>query len=139
MLISNFYLHFHHFGLASNRPEQSFKFLHGLGYEVATQVHDPLQNVNLSLCTHPVMPTVELVAAAKGGGPLDAILATASGSIYHLCYETEDLEVSLRTLKSEGFRVICISAPKPAVLFDGRQVSFYMIKDFGIIELLEPG
>lgn len=130
-------LRFHHFGLASNRPEQSLKFLDVLGYTPVRHVYDPIQNVNLSLCTHSAMPTVELVAPGEGEGPLDTILATASGSIYHLCYETEDLEESLRSVKSGGFRVVCISSPKPAVLFDNRRVSFYMIRDFGIIELLE--
>ena len=133
-----FLLHFHHFGLASRRPEQSLRFLRGLGHDVAKQVYDPLQNVNLWLCTHCSMPTVELVGPAEGQGPLDAILATSNENIYHLCYETENLEVSLVALKAGGFRVICVSAPKPAVLFGNRRVSFYMVKGFGIIELLEP-
>ncbi|SCX49148.1 VOC family protein [Nitrosospira sp. Nsp1] len=133
-----FLLRFHHFGLASRRPEQTLRFLRGLGHEVAMEVYDPLQNVNLWLCTHFSMPTVELVGPAEGQGPLDAILATSNESIYHLCYETENLDASLEAMKAAGFRVICISAPKPAILFNNRQVSFYMIKDFGIIELLEP-
>ena len=133
-----FLLRFHHFGLGSRRPELTLRFLRGLGHEVAVQVYDPLQNVNLWLCTHFSMPTVELVGPAEGQGPLDAILATSNESIYHLCYETENLAVSLEAMKVAGFRVICISAPKPAILFDNRGVSFYMVKDFGIIELLEP-
>lgn len=133
-----FALRFHHFGLASRRPEQTLKFLKGLGHEMARQAYDPLQNVNLWLCPHASMPTVELVAPAEGPGPLDAILTTSSEGIYHLCYETENLETSLEALKAAGFRVICVSPPKPAILFGDRQVGFYMIKDFGIIELLQP-
>jgi methylmalonyl-CoA/ethylmalonyl-CoA epimerase len=133
-----FLLRFHHFGLASRRPEQTLRFLRGLGHEVATQIYDPLQNVNLWLCTHFSMPTVELVGPAEGQGPLDAILAASNENIYHLCYETENLHVSVESMKAAGFRVICISAPKPAILFGNRPVSFYMVKDFGIIELLEP-
>ena len=124
--------------MASRRPEQSLRFLRGLGHDVAMQVYDPLQNVNLWLCTHFSMPTVELVGPAEGQGPLDAILATANENIYHLCYETENLDASLEGLKTAGFRVICVSSPKPAVLFGDRRVSFYRVKDFGIIELLEP-
>lgn len=133
-----FALRFHHFGLASRRPEQTLKFLKGLGHEVAKQAHDPLQNVNLWLCPHSSMPTVELIAPAEGPGPLDAILTASSESIYHLCYETENLETSLEALKVAGCRVICVSPPKPAILFGDRRVSFYMIRDFGIIELLQP-
>jgi methylmalonyl-CoA/ethylmalonyl-CoA epimerase len=133
-----FLLRFHHFGLASRRPEQTLRFLRGLGHEVAVQVYDPLQNVNLWLCTHLSMPTVELVGPAEGQGPLDAILAASNESIYHLCYETENLDVSLAAMKAGGFRVMCVSAPKPAILFNNRRVSFYRVKDFGLIELLEP-
>ncbi len=86
------------------------------------------------------MPTVELVGPAEGQGPgpLDAILATSNESIYHLCYETENLDASLEAMKAAEFRMLCISAPKPAILFNNRRVSFYMVKGFGIIELLEP-
>ena len=132
-----FGLSFHHFGLATARPEQTVRFLYGLGYEVSEQVHDPLQNVHLWFCSHPSMPAVELVAPAEGGGPLDAIIVTSDTNMYHVCYEAVNLEVSLRAIKAAGLRMVCISAAKPAILFGNRRVSFYMIKDFGIIEILE--
>ncbi|MEO6562292.1 MAG: VOC family protein, partial [Nitrosospira sp.] len=137
--MQEFALRFHHFGLASRRPDRTLRFLEGLGHEVVTQVYDPLQNVHLWLCAHDFMPTVELVAPADGTGPLDTILATSGEGVYHLCYETENLKASLESLKAAGLRVVCISTPKSAILFGGRKVSFYMVRDFGIIELLEPG
>ena len=108
-----------------------------MGYEVTGQVYDPLQNVHLWLCTHIAMPALELVAPADGTGPLDEILASAGESLYHLCYETANPNSSVAALKVAGHRVICISPPKPAVLFDGRRVSFYLVKGLGLIELLE--
>lgn len=137
--MQEFALRFHHFGLASRRPDHTLRFLHGMGHEVVTQVYDPLQNVRLWLCAHAFMPTVELVAPAEGPGPLDTILATSGEGVYHLCYETENLEASLESLKAAGLRVVCVSTPKSAILFGGRRVSFYMVRDVGIIELLEPG
>ncbi len=135
--MQEFAFHFHHLGLASNRPEQTTRFLLGLHYEVGKEVYDPLQNVRLCLCTHSSMPTVEVVAPAEGAGPLDSVLATAGESVYHLCYETENLESSLEALKDAGHRVICLSPPKAAILFGERQVSFYMVRGFGLIEILE--
>ncbi len=132
-----FGLGFHHLGLASRRPELTLKLLQGMGYSVTGQVYDPLQNVYLRLCMHPSMPTLELVAPADGAGPLDKILSTAGESLYHLCYETADPDGSVEDLKAAGHRVICMSPPKPAVLFNGRRVSFYLVKGLGLIELLE--
>ncbi len=132
-----FGLGFHHLGLASRRPKLTLRLLQGLGYGVIRQVYDPLQNVHLWLCSHPGMPVLELVAPADGAGPLDKILATAGESLYHLCYETADPNGSVTALKAAGHRVICMSPPKPAVLFDGKQVSFYLVKGLGLIELLE--
>lgn len=128
---------FHHFGLAVTKPQKSFKLLSSLGYEIGAAVEDVLQNVNLCLCQHSQMPSIELIWKAGENGPLTKMLEQTSDLIYHICYETKDLEASLDMFKSEKIRVFTISPPKPAILFDNRKVSFYRIDGFGIIELLE--
>jgi len=40
-------------------------------------------------------------------------------------------------MPSVGLRVLCISDPKPSVLFGGRNVSFYQIDGVGMVEMLE--
>jgi methylmalonyl-CoA/ethylmalonyl-CoA epimerase len=59
------------------------------------------------------------------------------GLIYHSCFETADLTATLSAWEEKGLRAVCISEPKPAVLFNGRKVSFYMVNGAGLIELLE--
>jgi methylmalonyl-CoA/ethylmalonyl-CoA epimerase len=132
-------LTFHHFGLAVAEPVRAIRFLNGLGYAVGPTVFDPLQNVNLIACTGTDMPEVELVfpSAASTKGPLDRILAERQELIYHLCYSTSRVSLALETIKAAGNRVICVSPPKPALLFNGLQVSFYQVPGFGLIELLE--
>ena len=56
--------------------------------------------------------------------------------IYHVCYEINDSEEDLRRIFGKN-RAICVSTPKPAILFDNRLVSFYYINDVGLIELLQ--
>ena len=34
-------------------------------------------------------------------------------------------------------RYICVSKPKPAKLFNSRKVSFYYVKNLGLVEILE--
>lgn len=133
----NYGLIFHHFGLAVNQPEKAKRFLQGLGYSIGDPVYDPLQKVNLIMCRSLDMPDVELIYSAESPGPLENLLRNSTEVIYHLCYETENLEESLQTIKDDNNRVITVSRPKQAVLFSYRKVSFYRIAGYGIIELIE--
>jgi methylmalonyl-CoA/ethylmalonyl-CoA epimerase len=130
-------LTFHHLGLAVNRPDTAFRFLKGLGYQIGGSVTDPLQNVQLSLCHHSCMPCVEVIWPTGPNGPLEGILKQSAAMVYHICYETRSLADSIRSMEQDGNRVVCISEPKPAVLFGGQKVSFYRIPQFGLVELLE--
>jgi len=47
----NLDLQFHHFGLAVRRPDEATALVASLGYTIAKTVFDPVQNVNLTLCT----------------------------------------------------------------------------------------
>jgi hypothetical protein len=130
-------LEFHHFGLAVSQPERASKFLADVGYVLTLPVFDPEQNVNLVWCSHITMPAVELVFRAASPGPLDNILQQNDSLFYHLCYTCDDVEKAADTITKAGHRVVCVARPKPAILFDGRLVGFYMVKAFGLIELVQ--
>lgn len=130
-------LKFHHLGLAASDPDRAKAFLLKLGYSCGEVVHDPLQNVMLSMCTHSYAPDVEVISPTETPGPLDAMLHESKHVLYHTCYSTEVLGAVLSSFEADGIRAICVSEPTPAVLFDGRLVSFYMIRGFGLIEILE--
>lgn len=130
-------LTFDHFGLATRDAGRTLSFLRDLGYRTPPTVHDPLQRVNLVLCEHQAQPAVEVIFAAEDDGPLDVILAQQPQAIYHLCYRSNDVEVSLAAMKAAGHRTILVVPPKPAVLFGHRPVSFHMVRGFGLIEIIE--
>jgi methylmalonyl-CoA/ethylmalonyl-CoA epimerase len=130
-------LSFHHFGLASRDAERASAALRALGYALGPLVHDPLQGVELALATHPLMPTVELVLPKKEGGPLAALLRKDAELVYHVCFETADREATLAALAQAGSRALPVSPPTPAVLFDGRLVSFHRVAGLGLVELLD--
>jgi methylmalonyl-CoA/ethylmalonyl-CoA epimerase len=136
--MAGFGLTFHHLGLAVPRPDEAVTFLSGLGYDIGNRIFDPEQNVNLVLCRHPQMPAVEIICPGHGPGPIDKFVARhAGGIVYHACYETTDLAASLAAIEAVKLRPLCVSPPRPAVLFDGRAVSFYMVVGMGLIEILE--
>ena len=137
----DFGLRFHHLGVAVRKPTDTVQFMRFLGYEVGDAVYDPRQGVNLIMCRHagPV-PDVEIVYpdAARGKSPVDAFLRMRpDGLVYHVCYVTADLAGSLAALETAGLRVVCVAPPAPAVLFEGRRVSFYNIVGIGLCEILE--
>lgn len=130
-------LSFHHFGLAVRDAERAVRMLEGLGYRIGEQIHDPLQKVMLTWCEHEAMPAVELVSPSEEPGPLDNLLSSQPELLYHLCYESVDIAASTAAISGDGIRVITVSAPKPAVLFGGRQVGFYQVRGFGLIEIVQ--
>jgi methylmalonyl-CoA/ethylmalonyl-CoA epimerase len=135
--LPGFGLRFDHLGLATRDPAGTLAFLRGLGYATPTTVHDPLQGVNLVLCTHPAMPAVEVVSAAGPGGPLESVLAQQPQAVYHQCYRSASLAATLAAFKAAGHRVVTVSPPKPAVLFGGLEVSFHLVRGFGLVEIIE--
>jgi len=135
--MNKFGLTFHHLGLAVRLPDDAAAFLSGMGYEIGSTVSDPLQHVNLIMCKHPDMPDVEIIFKGEENSPIDNIVKQHDALIYHSCYETSNLDNSLKAMEAAGHKILCISKPKEAILFDGRYVSFYHIKNFGIIELIE--
>lgn len=130
-------LAFHHFGLATRDAGDTSGMLRALGYNLEAPIFDPLQNVNLIWCDHDAMPAIEVVYPADSPGPLDSYLADYAEMVYHVCYLADDIESAVADMKSAGLRVLPVVEPKPAILFDGRRVGFYMARGLGLIEILE--
>lgn len=136
--MNQFGLTFHHMGLALKKEDEALKFLNGLGYKESERIYDPEQKVNLRICTAEGKPSIELVTKGEEASPLDNILKKYNELVYHTCYETENLGLTLQALDKAGLRVLPVSSRKPAVLFDGRHVSFYNVMGYGLVEILEP-
>jgi hypothetical protein len=138
MIENNFGLHFHHLGIAVRKPETAKEFLAALGYRFGESIFDPLQNVNLMMCTNESMPSVEIISPALGKGPVDTLLARhTNGLVYHLCFTVDKLGDCLSRMTAAGIQPFEISPPKPAVLFGGEKVSFYIVPGMGVIEIIE--
>lgn len=135
--MNEFGLVFDHLGLAVRKPEYALKFLAAAGYSSSAPLFDAEQNVNLIMCSSPVMPDVEIICPGTGPGPVDNILSKVDASMYHLCYRAENPQEAVDRMTASGLRVFCVAPPKPAILFGGRHVSFYNVAGFGIIEIIE--
>ena len=136
--MNTFDLTFHHFGLAVHSPEEAFSFLTALGYENGESMFDPLQGVNLAMSYHADMPAVEVIWRGAKPSPMDGMLKRQDSMIYHLCYTSNNPEMSLAKIQDAGFAVLPMTERRPAILFGGREVSFHMVAGFGLIEIIYP-
>jgi hypothetical protein len=133
---NRFGLRFHHFGLAVPAPEEAFRFLTALGYTMGSVFFDPLQLVNLAMCTHPEMPDVEVVWPSGLSSPIDRLLRRGGPMVYHLCYVAMSPARAVGAIEEAGFNIAAIGEPKPAVLFGGQLVSFYNVDNIGLMEII---
>lgn len=135
--LRTFGLTFDHFGVATRSPDRALAFLKGLGHQPGNVVYDPLQKVNLVFCPSSEMPAVEVIFPSDESGPLTNILADRHEAMYHVCYRSSDVDASIAAMRQAGHRVVQVAAPQPAILFGDKRVSFYLVRGFGLIEILE--
>jgi methylmalonyl-CoA/ethylmalonyl-CoA epimerase len=91
-------------------------------------IYDENQNVEVCLLSIADGLKIELIS----GKQVETILKKRI-SYYHLCFEVDNINTELKRLEKEG--AFIISPPKPAILFNNREVSFLNVS-YGIIELL---
>lgn len=126
----------HHYGVATKSIVKSVKAFESLGYSSCSEViFDPIQGVNLLFLKNENDHLIELVEAAQADNPVSKILAKAGTSLYHICYEVENILESITVLKKQRFMVVL--EPTPAIAFDNKKISFLYNPALGLIELLE--
>jgi methylmalonyl-CoA/ethylmalonyl-CoA epimerase len=126
----------HHYGFATKSIEKSLQAFKLLGYEVVSgKIYDPLQGVEILFIKNGADHLIELVAPAQIENPVSKILSKSGCSLYHICYEVEDLEVAITQLKNNKYLVVL--KPTPAIAFNNRYICFLYHSQLGLIELLQ--
>ena len=129
------FLSFHHYGLAVKNLSDAILFHEQLGYKCSKQVIDEFQNVELIFCTSEYHPSVELIKPLSNKSKISNYLKDRNGIIYHICYSIKNYKNNLNLLFKKN-KFICVQSPSPAILFNNQLVSFYFVKNVGLIELL---
>ncbi len=120
-----------HIGYACKDILESLEFLKRI-YKInniGECVYDKNQEVNLCLVDIKDSVPIELVSGEKVN-----LFVDKGVSIYHVCYECEDINSEIEKFKANGATLI--SRPVPAELFGGNLVAF-LSTNLGIVELLE--
>ncbi len=79
-------------------------------------------------------PRMELLVSTGPGGVLAPWLKTGQ-KMYHLAYEVADIGLAGAALAKSGAKTVV--APVPAVAFGGCRISFLMLPNMLLVELIE--
>jgi methylmalonyl-CoA/ethylmalonyl-CoA epimerase len=127
-------LRFHHIGMACDNLDKETKHLISLGYQVEdNDFTDPIQGIHGRFLSGQ-FPRLELLVPATSEESVLTPYLNNKIKMYHLAYETSELEQSIQHLVSHRAKIIV--KPIPAVAFQGRHIAFLMLPNMLLIELI---
>lgn len=127
-------LTFHHIGLACRDLDAEAKPFELLGYRPeASDFTDPRQGIRGRFLIGPGL-RLELLVPLPGSTVLDPWLGKEI-KMYHQAFESPSLEASIEHLRASRGKVVV--PPTPAVAFDGRLISFVLLRNLTLIELIQ--
>jgi catechol 2,3-dioxygenase-like lactoylglutathione lyase family enzyme len=127
-------MHFHHLGLACRDLEAEARDLAVLGYRPESpDFSDPGQGIQGRFVAGPG-PRIELLTQTVGSTVLEPWLAKGI-KVYHYGFEVARLDDEVERLKAAGG--IVVTPARPAVAFGGRRISFAMLRNLFLVELIE--
>jgi methylmalonyl-CoA/ethylmalonyl-CoA epimerase len=126
---------FHHIGVACESMAFDERVYAQLGYErEGSEFVDPGQGVRGLFLIGPG-PRLELLEPYEGSTTLEPWLRSGS-RMYHQAFEVDDLDASLASARVD-LRAHVLRAPMAAPAFAGRPVSFLMLRNRSVIELIQ--
>ncbi len=131
-----------HFGIAVENLEKSLELYKNMGFIPCSQiVKDNFRNVKIIFIKNQQNYCLELIQnidESKASGAKSALLnhkTKSKHSIYHICYETTDIEKASEELRAKN--IMMIAKPEKAIAFNNQKVAFFVSPDIGMIELVE--
>jgi methylmalonyl-CoA/ethylmalonyl-CoA epimerase len=131
-------MRFHHIGYAVKdirRYLDDFLMPMFSPVSVTEPVSDPVQQVTVCFAEMPGGTVIELVEPLGDKSPVNSIIGSSRGGLYHLCYEVDDLDRELERFRSKG--CLPLGKPVPATAFKGRRIVFLLTPERDLIEFLE--
>ena len=125
--------HFHHIGVACRDLESETRRFTMLGYtQEGADFTDPIQGVSGRFLVGGG-PRLELLIPLSTEGVLAPWLKTGA-KMYHLAYQVPDFDGEMARLRGQGAKTVV--QPVPAVAFGGRHITFLMLPNMMLVELI---
>lgn len=132
-------LRLHHVGIVvGSIPDSAAQFENRFGCEPRSDiVYDPVQQAYVHFAGQPGDRVyLEFVAPEGPGSRLNGALSKGGG-LHHLCYSTDDIDITCADLRRKGMTLV--RRPVGAVAFEGRRIAWLMGRDRILVELVERG
>lgn len=125
----------HHIGYLVKKLERARLAFEALGYSVEQEmVRDEFRKVDIVFLVKDGY-RIELVSPYDPASVVAGLLARTGNSPYHVCYEVEDLDREVESLREAHY--VVNSEPAPAPACGGARVAFLVHPYLGMVELLE--
>lgn len=122
-----------HIGVVTDDIDATAAVYAQLGYMKGEISVDETQKVKICFLANGTSK-IELVEPLNEKSSVNKLLKKNGVSLYHLCYEVEDIEKSVEQLVEEGF--ILMFRPVEATAFANRLICYLYKKEIGYVELL---
>ena len=125
---------FHHLGVACRDLGAETDTFATIGYRPeGSDFVDERQGVCGRFLAGPG-PRLELLVGLPGSSVLEPWLQKGV-KFFHQGFLVDGLSETLESLRGSGGRMV--SAPTPAVAFDGREIAFVMLRNLAMVELIQ--
>jgi methylmalonyl-CoA/ethylmalonyl-CoA epimerase len=127
---------FHHIGIAVKNIHTSIShYKNSLGWEIHSEIiSDPIQRVKIQFMRDENNILFELIEPFDKTSPIYSLLKKRI-SLYHFCYEVNDIITKIEELTKNDF--LLITGPVEAVALNGKRIAFLINHDNLTIELVE--
>ena len=116
--------------------EKATKLADLLGFRMAgPPTIDEVQGVRCQFMKMGDGGLLELLEPYGDKSPIQRHLQKGGG-LYHLCFEVDDLDLTLQRLRDTGDAIV-VCEPVPAPAIDNRRVAFVVTTDRDLIEFVE--
>ena len=125
----------HHIGYAVKDISKSFEMFLNLGYKVEKPIiEDKKRKVKIAFVKNNGY-LIELISPLHNDSPIKNYLDKIGNTPYHICYETDEIDITIAGLRKQRYFVI--EKPSEAVALDNQRVAFLYHPNYGLVELLE--
>ena len=131
-------MRFHHIGYAVRSIEQYLDtFLVPMfgPAKISQPVADPVQRVKVCFVEMQGGVVIELVEPLGSDSPVNSIVDSKRGGVYHLCYEVDDIDAELKRFRAK--RCLPLGKPVSAAAFNGRRIVFILTPQNDLLEFVE--
>lgn len=103
------------------------------GLHLVASVFDPIQQADICLYKNMQNALIELIQPVNEKSAVWNYLQKHPNTIHHSCYEISESDLVIHESETH---MVKIMGPVPAVVFNNRQVVFYITKDRELVEFI---